>query len=93
MFKILFIFVFLVIPSSDLFVSYFLKWNRQRLTWKMKYPRVQRVNQTLMDNRALLDWTLIMTTQSLVAAAPHTQRTGGRNFSFENKMTLILISR
>lgn len=62
--------------------------------WQMMFPRVQRVNQTLM---AHLAWTLIMTTQSLVAAVPHTQKTGESNFLFLYllmlNMTFVLICR
>lgn len=48
--------------------------------WWIKYLRVQRVNQTVMTSQAAPAWTLIMTTPSSGATAPHTQRKGERNF-------------
>lgn len=71
-----------VIPLSHLVLSHLSKWKRPWLMSGMIYPRVQRVYQTLTASQAPLDWTLIMTTQLLVVAVQHTQKTGGDTFLF-----------
>lgn len=69
-------FLIFVITLTHVVLSLFSKWKSPRVMWRMTYPRVQRRNQTPIACQAPLDWTLIMTTQLLVAAL-HTQNTGG----------------